>query len=123
MEGGARVMNYSTLICGVSGGGGGGGVSGGGGGGRAVQLRLVDVDTSLPMGWVRGGGRLGYSCIEQVVPGKQAEALGIKAGWKIIAVDGAGVSSAAEFAQATKNTKDRAARGASSFQSATFAVP
>ena len=104
-----------------------GGVSSGGGGSddsrSTVQLRLINFDTSKPMGWVRGGGAGGWSCIEKVVPSKQAEAVGVEVGWKIVAVDGAGVSSAAEFAQASKNTKDRAARGGSSFQTVTFAVP
>ena len=74
------------------------------------------------MGWVRGGGAGGWGCIENVVPGKQADVLGVKVGWKIIAVDSTRVSSAEEFTQATKLVKDRANEGGSGKFTISFAV-
>ena len=64
----------------------------------------IEVDVSQPFGWKRKQGD--SLIITSVIEGKQAENVGIKVGWQIVAVDGVGVSSAAEFDSEIKEAKN-----------------
>ena len=66
--------------------------------------KSIVVDVSQPFGWKRKQGD--SLIITSVIEGKQAEKVGIKIGWQIVAVDGVGVSSAVEFDSEIKEAKN-----------------
>lgn len=100
-------------------------MGGGGGAAGAVATTTVRMDAHLPFGRTRGGGGPGTTPldVQRVTAGKQAEAAGVRVGFRIIAVDRVPVSSTAEFETAVKGVRAKCAgQDAAPFE-VTFDVP
>mmetsp|Transcript_64638 Transcript_64638/g.179538 ORF Transcript_64638/g.179538 Transcript_64638/m.179538 type:complete len:873 (+) Transcript_64638:2717-5335(+) len=100
-------------------------MGGGGGAAGAVATATVRMDAHLPFGWTRGGGGPGTTPldVERVTAGKQAEAAGVRVGFRIIAVDRVPVSSTAEFETAVEGVRAKCAGQDAAPFKVTFDVP
>mmetsp|Transcript_40787 Transcript_40787/g.93883 ORF Transcript_40787/g.93883 Transcript_40787/m.93883 type:complete len:1129 (+) Transcript_40787:211-3597(+) len=110
--GGVTLPPLSSVKLVKLGSGSSGGGGGGGGSGKAdnAKLQVIRFDITTTLGWVLGGADSEgdrWNRVKQVVSGLQADIHGVKAGWKVVMVDGSAVGSATELAQAITNAKER----------------